>query len=143
MDRVRRVGLIVAGVAAIAFITARFGLLVWLPKDQHPVRNVVEGLSWLAAIVVVLVPGAVFLARWTWARPASEEAAERSASDEAPVEPSTGDRSAGDRGVIIEQGVHGTGSGIVIGAVTGDGFNITPAPAGPTGTPDPSRPTQE
>ncbi|MCO1575161.1 hypothetical protein M8C13_05230 [Crossiella sp. SN42] len=55
---------------------------------------------------------------------------------------STGDLGAGARGVSITGGVHGTGSGITIGAATGDHLTLNPLPppaAPPTG-PEPGHP---
>ncbi|GAA4290857.1 hypothetical protein GCM10023148_54880 [Actinokineospora soli] len=56
--------------AAVVTLWARFGPPDWLLADEHPVRNVVEGLSWPAgilALVWVAVPSA-----WRWMRPAPQ-----------------------------------------------------------------------
>ncbi|MGW5049775.1 tetratricopeptide repeat protein [Actinokineospora sp. NPDC004072] len=66
---------IVAGFAAVVFAVLRWGLLSWLPADGGVVRNVMEGVSWLAAAIATLtlvVPGTVRLWRWARGRPAHQ-----------------------------------------------------------------------
>lgn len=134
MRRLTRVCVIVAVVAGVAWVLVQFRLLAWLPQGSSSVRNVIEGLSWIWAVLAglaVLVP----VVRWAWGRPEPVSAGD----DRSDGHASQSSRSVGDRGVVIEDGVRGFGSATVIGAVTGDGLTVTPAsaddaaePPGPT-----------
>ena len=67
-----RVVLVVVVLLAVVGLLARFGPPDWLLADEHPVRNVLEGLSWPAgvlALVWVAVPSV-----WRWWRPAPDPA---------------------------------------------------------------------
>lgn len=139
MRRLTRMCLIVAAVAVIVWVAAQFRLLAWLLQDNSLVRNVIEGLSWVwptLAALAALVP----VVRWVWGRPAPTAVGDNTPSGGHAARSS---RSVGDRGVIIEDGVRGGGSGIVIGAVTGDGLTVTPAPGSASESPDPSSPARE
>ncbi|WP_091389393.1 tetratricopeptide repeat protein [Amycolatopsis pretoriensis] len=57
--------------AAAIWAVGTFGLPGWLLADQHPVRNVLEGLSWPAGIVATLALGAPGLWRWMRGRSAN------------------------------------------------------------------------
>ncbi|WP_460437930.1 tetratricopeptide repeat protein [Amycolatopsis stemonae] len=54
--------------AAVVWAVGTFGLPGWLLADQHPVRNVLEGLSWPAGIVAALALGAPGFWRWVRGR---------------------------------------------------------------------------
>ncbi|MCR6481427.1 tetratricopeptide repeat protein [Amycolatopsis sp. OK19-0408] len=57
--------------AATVWAVGTFGLPGWLLADQHPIRNVLEGLSWPAGIVAALALGAPGLWRWVRGRSAN------------------------------------------------------------------------
>ncbi len=83
-----RVAVVVGVVAAAVWAVGTFGLPGWLLADQHPVRNVLEGLSWPAAIVATVALGTPTVGRWMRGRPATPPAVSRSA--ERPVNPLMG-----------------------------------------------------
>lgn len=60
-------GLVVVVVAAGASLLARFGPPGWLLAGEHPVRTVLEGLSWPAGVMALLWVAVPSVLRW--ARP--------------------------------------------------------------------------
>lgn len=46
--------LVVVGVLAVVGWVARYGPPDWLLADEHPVRNVLEGLSWPASVLALV-----------------------------------------------------------------------------------------
>jgi tetratricopeptide (TPR) repeat protein len=77
-----RLAVLLGVVAAAVWALGTFGLPEWLLADQHPVRNVLEGLSWPAGIVAALALGVPGLWRWVHGRSATPSAtkAERAVS---------------------------------------------------------------
>lgn len=120
--RWRGVALVVAVAATVVWVSLRFGLWVWLPAAEHPVRNVMEGLSWVAA-VVALLPLAVMLARWVWTRPGA-------AVSVPPLAPGVQTPISS---AEVDGGVHGNEQAIVIGVATGP-VTIHAAPVVPPET---------
>lgn len=78
-----RAVVVIVVLAALVFVIVRFGLLHWLPQDSGAVRNVMEGFSWLAAAVTVVVPGTLWVVRWVRGRLSG-------ASDPTPANPLVG-----------------------------------------------------
>lgn len=64
-DRRWRTALFLTVCASAAWAVMKFGLLTWLPEENHPARNVLEGLSWVSAIIAV-VPTALLAIGWAW-----------------------------------------------------------------------------
>lgn len=104
----------VAAVSAGVWALLRFGLLNWLSDDKHPARPVVEGLSWMAAVLGLLLAVAAFGLQL--------RVQNRS-------EPAGSSGTGG--GVHVEGGVHGTGVGPTFGVVSGGQVNVGQSPSGP------------
>ncbi|XVS63992.1 hypothetical protein ACQPYE_38060 [Actinosynnema sp. CA-299493] len=116
-------GALVGG--GVVWVVLRFGVPVFLADQTHPVRPVLEGLSWIAGIgglVVALVALAVAL------RQGRDRAAAREVAPPAASQTATGG------GVILNGGVTGgSGSG------TTTGVHIDRV-GGPPDPPVPTRP---
>ncbi|ONI91973.1 hypothetical protein ALI144C_00355 [Actinosynnema sp. ALI-1.44] len=119
--------LVVAAVAVGVWALLRFGVPVWLSDDKHPVRPVVEGLSWVAAVLGLLLAVAAFVLQL---RSQNRSAAAGPVAVDA-VQPDG--QPVGNRGVSIEGGVHGYGPGATFGAVSGGHVNIGESPPDPPG----------
>ncbi|GAA1313130.1 tetratricopeptide repeat protein [Saccharothrix xinjiangensis] len=55
-------GVVVA--AVVVSLSTRFGMPGWLLTDEHPVRNVLEGLSWPAGVLALVLMIAPPVRRW-------------------------------------------------------------------------------
>src|SRR5687767_2313257 len=58
-----RIALIVVVVLAAGALSVRLGLLDWLVASDGVVRNVMEGLSWPASVLALLLAGAPYVRR--------------------------------------------------------------------------------
>lgn len=94
--------LLVIVAAAGFWALLRFGLPTWLLSENHPLRPTIEGLSWVVAILSFPVAVSAFVLQLR-----AERRKRTSAS--APSQPD----------VTINDGVHGHGSGLTIGVMTG------------------------
>ena len=115
------------GVAAggvVVWAVLRFGLLAWLGDKGSNVRQVVEGLSWVAGIGGLLVGVAALVIAVRQGRATAADAP-------AAAEP-VASQSASNQGVNITGGVSGgSGSGPTVGVNFGQVSGVPPDPPPP------------
>ncbi|GAA3458146.1 hypothetical protein ACFFSW_25680 [Saccharothrix longispora] len=66
--------IVITAVAAGAWAVTRSEWWTWLRTGDHPVCDVVEGLSWISAVLAVM-PTAIFAIAWAWRGATTREAA--------------------------------------------------------------------